>query len=188
LTPKRSILRCEMLVDWNRPVPSRHAGWCERGGGASLPPISIFPFAPKAATLQSREALSGIRAKSAICPAGAELDETPLAGLSPGLFGFCARSGLNVRHREAQRADEKTGTAWKRSLPAGRDRFHPVRDSFPRMAVSASHKHCLLYFERFREDARLPGNRLFSDIPAMSSPRSRSCARQRCPGPWLARR
>jgi hypothetical protein len=34
-------LLCEMLVDWNRPVPSRHAGWCERGGGASLPPISI---------------------------------------------------------------------------------------------------------------------------------------------------
>jgi hypothetical protein len=22
-------------------VPSRHAGWCERGGGASLSPISI---------------------------------------------------------------------------------------------------------------------------------------------------
>ena len=22
-------------------MPSRHAGWCERGGGASLPPISI---------------------------------------------------------------------------------------------------------------------------------------------------
>ena len=38
---ERKFLGHRLLVDWNRPVPSRHAGWCDRGGSASLPPISI---------------------------------------------------------------------------------------------------------------------------------------------------
>ena len=41
LDPEAVYHFVETLVNWRPPVPSRHAGWCERGGGASLPPISI---------------------------------------------------------------------------------------------------------------------------------------------------